>query len=334
MQLIRKLVKKICAMLVETPSLNLTTGSKAEVYEDRVTFGDSVTRVSSIETATSDPVDLPGSVLGAALHTEFISDAGDEHECNLSIITYDIYINLEDWCDLRVPKPDETWPFRGYVEIPRVNNPVRSGPPVPEFFVSPIEDDPWYRADLAQESNSDTNCDAYEYIELGVEVSDGSQVELGLGPDDLKDMTLDTGFSIVSEQFHSFEAVPDNWTNVELTKSFIHANEKQDFELWHDCRSLESWYSLEESVAQDREYDCIVDRKAILRSATHQPSVEESVHPSCNTSYLCEGAVAMSDILTVGVVCKQEDHHGLDSPVRKQLKSRINWIRRLFCFAA
>ena len=129
-------------MLVETPSLNITTGSKAEVSADRVTFADSVTRVSSVETAASDPVDLPGSALDTTFDKEFKPDAGDEDDCNLSIFTYDIYINLEDWCDLRVPKADKTWPFRGYVEIPRVNNPARSGLPVPEFFVSPIEDYP------------------------------------------------------------------------------------------------------------------------------------------------------------------------------------------------
>lgn len=336
----QKTCKKICAMLVETPSLKITTGSKAEVSEDRVTFADSVTRVSSVETAASDPVDSPGSALGTALDGGFIPDAGDENECNLSIITYDIYINLDDWCDLRVPKADKTWPFRGYVEIPRVNNPARSGLPVPEFFVSPIEDYPWYCPDPAQESSSHMNSDACDYIELGLEVSDGTQVELRhrpLVPEDLKEITLDTEFSVILEQFHSCEAVPDNWTNVEsvvLRKGFLHENEQQHCELWHECMSLESWYSVEESVSQDRAYDRIVNGKAILGSETDQPSVEERVHPSCNTSYLFADEVPMNEIVPLGAVLKQEDHHCLVAPVRTHTKSRFNWIRRLFCFAA
>jgi len=72
----------------------------------------------------------------------------------------------------------------------------------------------------------------------------------------------------------------------------------------------------------------------ICRSESTHSNTEGKLNPNSSLLNSFDDNVPVNELNPEEELLNEENHHVLDMPAKAHKKSRFNWIRRLFCFAA
>ena len=114
---------------------------------------------------------------------------------------------------------------------------------------------------------------------------------------------------------------------------------KRDEEVGDESFSFESFYSVSESV-----FPVVKEKKLIIeyelesipicRSESIHSKTEGRLSPISGLFNSFDDNIHAIEINPMEELPNEENHHVLCMPAKAHKKSRFNWIRRLFCFAA